>query len=157
MDRVGLKQEHFVIRMTGCPNGCARPYLAELGFVGITPQTYQLWLGGCPNQTRLAQTFIEKLPIGELEATLEPLLVFYQKSRLTRPGLESFGDFCHRVGFAALREFMATYAPQAKRRRYRVDVRDDQYQQLKALAAKHNKSIAALTRDVIAAYLQSEV
>ncbi len=157
LERVGLKQEHFVIRMTGCPNGCARPYLAELGFVGITPETYQLWLAGCPNQTRLAQTFIEKLPIAELEATLEPLLVFYQKSRLTQPGLESFGDFCHRVGFAALREFMASYQslPQAKGRRYRVDVRDDQYQQLKERAAVENTSVAALTRAAIAAYLNS--
>ncbi|MDS3859881.1 sulfite reductase, ferredoxin dependent [Thermosynechococcaceae cyanobacterium BACA0444] len=156
MDRVGLKQEHFVIRMTGCPNGCARPYLAELGFVGITPETYQLWLAGCPNQTRLAETFIEKLPIAELEATLEPLLVFYQKSRLTQPGLESFGDFCHRVGFAALREFISTYQPlsQAKGRRYRVDVRDDQYQHLKDLAHQENKSIAAITREAIAAYLR---
>ncbi len=157
MVRLGLGQEHFVIRMTGCPNGCARPYLAELGFVGITPETYQLWLSGCPNQTRLAQTFMEKMPIGELEATLEPLLVFYKKSRRVKPTLESFGDFCHRVGFGALRDFMATYTgtPQAKGRRYRVDVRSDQYEQLKELAEQENKSVAALTREAIAAYLKS--
>ncbi|MHC5831539.1 MAG: sulfite reductase, ferredoxin dependent, partial [Nostoc sp.] len=53
LDKIGLQNEHFVVRMTGCPNGCARPYLAELAFVGSAPESYQLWLGGSPNQTRL--------------------------------------------------------------------------------------------------------
>ena len=61
LDRIGLEKEHFVIRMTGCPNGCARPYMAELGFVGNLPESYQVWLGGSPNQTRLAEPFTEKL------------------------------------------------------------------------------------------------
>ena len=50
MNKLGLVNEHFVVRMTGCPNGCARPYMAELGFVGSLPNTYQIWLGGSPNQ-----------------------------------------------------------------------------------------------------------
>lgn len=46
LNKVGLEQEEFVVRMTGCPNGCARPYMAELGFVGSAPESYQVWLGG---------------------------------------------------------------------------------------------------------------
>ena len=55
LQEVGLPEEQMVVRMTGCPNGCARPYLAELAFVGSFPESYQVWLGGAPNQTRLAQ------------------------------------------------------------------------------------------------------
>ena len=47
----------------GCPNGCARPYMAELGFVGDGPNSYQLWLGGSPNQTRLAEVFQDRVKI----------------------------------------------------------------------------------------------
>ncbi|BCX12642.1 MAG: sulfite reductase subunit beta [Thermosynechococcus sp.] len=151
MDRLGLKDEHFVIRMTGCPNGCARPYLAELGFVGIVPGAYQIWLGGSPDQTRLAEVYIERLPIAELETALEPLLVFYRDRRQRG---ESFGDFCHRVGFAALRQFAANYVPPATTKRYRVDVRADQYQQLKELAAAQGRSLAAVTREAIQHYLE---
>ena len=57
------ESEQFVIRMTGCPNGCTRPYMAELGFVGDGPNSYQLWLGGTPSQTRLAEAFKERMKI----------------------------------------------------------------------------------------------
>lgn len=110
LNQVGLPQEHFVVRMTGCPNGCARPYLAELGFVGRSPGAYQVWLGGNPHQTRLAETYIESLAIENLEATLEPLFVYFKQEQLHRVEPESFGDFCHRVGFEALRRFAATYS-----------------------------------------------
>ncbi len=49
--------------MTGCPNGCARPYTAELGFVGDGPNSYAIWLGGSPNQTRLAEPFLERVKV----------------------------------------------------------------------------------------------
>ncbi len=110
LNHVGLPEEHFVVRMTGCPNGCARPYLAELGFVGRSPGAYQVWLGGNPHQTRLAETYIESLAIENLEATLEPLFVYFKQEQLHRVEPESFGDFCHRVGFEALRRFAATYS-----------------------------------------------
>ncbi len=159
LDRLGLADEHFVVRMTGCPNGCARPYLAEVGFVGITPETYQLWLAGCPNQTRLARTYLEKLPIQDLEVTLEPLLVYFKQDR--KPS-ESFGDFCHRVGFEALRQFAQTYVPgksikSAKASkpsaRRRLDVREDVYLQLKDLAEQQGKSLTQMATEAIAAYL----
>ena len=52
---------------TGCPNGCARPYMAELGFVGDGPNSYQFWLGGSPNQTRLAEVFQDRVKIQVLQ------------------------------------------------------------------------------------------
>ena len=52
----------------GCPNGCARPYMAELGFVGDGPNSYQFWLGGSPNQTRLAEVFQDRVKIQVLHA-----------------------------------------------------------------------------------------
>lgn len=104
--KVGLPNEHFMIRMTGCPNGCARPYLAELAFVGNGPNTYQVWLGAAPNQTRLATVYLEKMHIDELEATLEPVFTFFKKERQAG---ESFGNFCDRVGLEAIRQFASTY------------------------------------------------
>jgi len=50
---MGMANDDFVTRTTGCPNGCARPYMAEIAFVGTGPNTYQLWLGGSPNQVRI--------------------------------------------------------------------------------------------------------
>lgn len=178
--RVGLPDESMIIRMTGCPNGCARPYLAELGFVGNGPNLYQLWLGACPNQTRLSQAFIEKLHIDDLETTLEPLLVYFKQDRIPD---EPFGDFCHRVGFAALREFSESYepvaqlevvsgaapdvepvaiadspavtiAPQPKVRR-RVTVKESVYADLQAAALQTGKSVSLLANEAILAYLKT--
>ena len=101
LDKVGLPDEHFVTRMTGCPNGCARPYMAELGFVGSSTESYQVWLAGCPDQTRLAKPFVEKMHANDLESLLEPIFVYFKESRNRG---ESFGDFCSRVGFDAIRE-----------------------------------------------------
>ncbi|EAW34364.1 sulfite reductase, ferredoxin dependent [Lyngbya sp. PCC 8106] len=107
LDKVGLEQEHFVVRMTGCPNGCARPYMAELGFVGSSPNAYQVWLGGSRDQTRLAEPFVDRLAVGELETFLEPIFVYFKQDR--KPA-ERFGDFCHRVGFDSLRQFVTNYS-----------------------------------------------
>lgn len=107
--KVGLEQEHFVVRITGCPNGCARPYLAELGLVGQSAESYQIWLGGDGHQTRLAEPYTNKLNIQNLETALEPLLVYYKQERQQQAEPESFGDFCHRVGFEQLRRFADGY------------------------------------------------
>ena len=106
--KVGLEQEHFVIRMTGCPNGCARPYLAELGFVGNGPDTYQIWLGAAPNQTRLSQVYLEKLHTDDLETAFEPIFVYFKQSRQAD---ESFGDFCDRVGLESIHQYVSHYQP----------------------------------------------
>lgn len=94
------------MRMTGCPNGCARPYMAELGFVGSGLNTYQLWLGGSPNQTRLAWPFLDKVKEQELEKTLAPLLVLYTRKAYAS---ESFGDFCARMGKRELVSFLEQF------------------------------------------------
>jgi sulfite reductase (ferredoxin) len=106
LDKMELKDEHFIIRMTGCPNGCARPYLAELAFVGNGPNLYQVWLGASPNQTRLAQPYMEKMHIDTLEQTLEPVFTHFRESREQD---ESFGDFCDRVGLDSIRQFAETH------------------------------------------------
>ncbi|GAP96740.1 sulfite reductase, ferredoxin dependent [Leptolyngbya sp. NIES-2104] len=102
LDKVGLPNESFIVRMTGCPNGCARPYLAELAFVGNGPNTYQVWMGAAPNQTRLAKVFIEKMNMDDLETVFEPVFILFKKER--KPG-ESFGDFCDRFGLDRIHEF----------------------------------------------------
>ncbi|GAA6614314.1 sulfite reductase, ferredoxin dependent [Scytonema sp. NUACC26] len=106
LEKIGLQNEHFVVRMTGCPNGCARPYMAELGFVGSAPESYQVWLGGSPNQTRLAVPYMERMHANDLETQLEPIFVYFKQQRKAE---EKFGDFCDRVGFDAIREFAALY------------------------------------------------
>jgi sulfite reductase (ferredoxin) len=100
LKEVGLPKVAMVVRMTGCPNGCARPYLAELAFVGSFPESYQVWLGGAPNQTRLAQPYTEKMHINDLESFLKPIFVLFKQERQKS---ESFGDFCDRVGFEKIR------------------------------------------------------
>ena len=75
LEEMGMANTDFVTRTTGCPNGCARPYMAEIAFVGSGPNTYQLWLGGSPHQAgRTAYaTDIFKMKFDELEATVEPI------------------------------------------------------------------------------------
>ncbi|MBG1240376.1 sulfite reductase, ferredoxin dependent [Nostoc sp. NZL] len=156
LDKVGLQNEHFVVRMTGCPNGCARPYLAELGFVGSAPESYQLWLGGSPNQTRLAQPYTEKLHHNDLDSFLEPIFVYFKKSRKSK---ESFGDFCDRVGFDAIREFASTYEPNtangANKSRHRVNLKEEVYGKLKEVAESQGKPMTQLVTEALEAYFQN--
>ena len=157
LTKLGLEQEHFVVRMTGCPNGCARPYMAELGFVGSAPESYQVWLGGSPNQTRLARTYMERLHDNDIETTLEPLFVFFRDGR--KKG-ESFGDFCGRVGFEALRQFAGTYNPDqytprhTKEGRHRLSVSHDLFMTLQATADKEGRPMAQVMADALAVYLK---
>ncbi|MBN3875316.1 sulfite reductase, ferredoxin dependent [Nostoc sp. JL23] len=156
LNKLGLQKEHFVVRMTGCPNGCARPYLAELAFVGSAPESYQLWLGGSPNQTRLAQPYIEKLHHNDLESFLEPIFVYFKKSRKSK---ESFGDFCDRVGFDAIREFAASYERQtangANKSRHRVNLKEEVYSKLKEVAESQGKPMTQLVSEALEAYFQN--
>jgi sulfite reductase (ferredoxin) len=161
LDRMGLEQDHFVVRMTGCPNGCARPYMAELGFVGMTPESYQIWLGGSPSQTRLAETYMDKMPIADLEKHLEPLFAYFKAARTHNGKPESFGDFCHRIGFTALREYVATYVPTSSksnsekhRIRHRVNLRPNVFENLKLAAQNEGRTLAEIASDAIEAYLQ---
>ncbi|HEY4441784.1 MAG TPA: NADPH-dependent assimilatory sulfite reductase hemoprotein subunit [Candidatus Elarobacter sp.] len=89
-----LEHEAIVIRMTGCPNGCARPYLAEIGIVGQSADRYQLYLGGNPQSTRLAKLWREKVRAAEIAPLLAPLFAEFRERRHRG---ESFGDFTART------------------------------------------------------------
>jgi sulfite reductase (NADPH) hemoprotein beta-component len=90
----GLGHDAISIRMTGCPNGCSRPYLAEIGIVGKAPNKYHLYLGARYEGTRLNKLFAESLTPDEIASTLDPILRRYAAERSTG---ERFGDFCNRT------------------------------------------------------------
>jgi sulfite reductase (NADPH) hemoprotein beta-component len=94
LDEVGLAGQEIIIRMTGCPNGCARPYMAEIGFVGRAPGRYQVLLGGNEASTRLNRTFRDNVKEADLINQLRPLFARYAHER--RPA-ERFGDWVERV------------------------------------------------------------
>jgi sulfite reductase (ferredoxin) len=93
-DELGLGDETPTIRMTGCPNGCARAYVAEIGLVGDAVDRYQVWLGGDSAGTRLATAVAERVHKADLPALLRPLLERYRDER--RSG-EALGDFLARA------------------------------------------------------------
>ena len=84
----------ILVRVTGCPNGCARPYMAELALVGSGLNQYQLWLGGSTNLQRLATPYLQKMPIDELEKTLEPLFLSWKETEISL----SLGDYVTKLG-----------------------------------------------------------
>ncbi|MFO8237803.1 MAG: NADPH-dependent assimilatory sulfite reductase hemoprotein subunit [Prochlorococcaceae cyanobacterium] len=96
----------ILVRMTGCPNGCARPYMAEIGLVGSGVDQYQLWLGGSAQLSRLAEPYLEKMPLPTLEATLEPLLLAWRQGGLRR----GFGDFVVKSGREDVQRLLAVAA-----------------------------------------------
>ena len=94
LDQTGVGKRRLQLRMTGCPNGCARPAVAEVGVVGRTKNSYDLYLGGGLRGDRLAALHQEKLKLDEIPAVLEPLLARWRDEGLDE---ESFGDFYARV------------------------------------------------------------
>ena len=100
LERLGLADAALTVRMTGCPNGCARPYTADLAFVGRSLDKYAVFVGGSMLGTRLGVVYADLVPRNQLVAAVRPLFERYRDERL---GAERFGDFCHRVGVEALR------------------------------------------------------
>jgi sulfite reductase (ferredoxin) len=100
----GLEHESLSVRITGCPNGCARPYSGDIGIVGRVPGFYSLYVGGDFAGTRLNTAIAERLDIAGIADALDPLFASFAASRA--PG-EGFGDFCHRLGHDALGEVLA--------------------------------------------------
>ncbi|HXQ80629.1 MAG TPA: NADPH-dependent assimilatory sulfite reductase hemoprotein subunit [Opitutaceae bacterium] len=98
VEAAGLRDDAIVIRMTGCPNGCGRPFLAEIGFVGRAPGKYHMYLGAAFNGSRLNTLYRPSVPAGEIVALVRPLLRRYAAERL--PG-ERFGDFAIRSGIVS--------------------------------------------------------
>ena len=93
-DDLGLGNEEIIIRSTGCPNGCARPYMAEIAFVGKAPGRYQVWLGGDATGTRLNRVWKDVMKDPDIENELRPVLARFAKERNAG---ERFGDWCDRV------------------------------------------------------------
>ena len=94
----GLGETAITIRMTGCPNGCARPYLAEIGMVGRGPGRYHLYLGGAHNGERLSKLYAPDVDEAGILAALDPLFGAYAAARDSD---ESFGDWTIRAGHVA--------------------------------------------------------
>lgn len=94
----GLGEDDIVIRMTGCPNGCARPYVAEIGLVGKGPGRYNLYLGGAHDGSRLSKLYAEDVDHDGILARLDPVFRAYAAER--QKG-ERFGEFVIRAGFVA--------------------------------------------------------
>ena len=101
---LGLENEPLSIRMTGCPNGCARPYMGDIGIVGRTKDFYHIYIGGDQPNTRLNILYASLVHFNDLVVTVRPLLEIWRDDR--QPG-ETFGDFCHRVGLEKLRARVA--------------------------------------------------
>ncbi len=100
LEASSLDREPVVVRVTGCPNGCARPYTAEIGIVGQSVGLYSLYLGASHLGTRLGFAFTDNIRGHEIGLTLLPLFGLFRRER--QPG-ERFGDFCNRIGRDALR------------------------------------------------------
>jgi hypothetical protein len=93
--------------MTGCPNGCARPYMAELAYVGDGQKSYQLWVGGSPAlDGRTGFPLKDKVQDATMEETLAPLFAYWKEARTEG---EAFGDFTHRIGKEALLAYIDGY------------------------------------------------
>jgi len=103
--RHGLEDQPLTVRMTGCPNGCARPYTADIGLVGHKPGHYDIFLGGRRHGNRMAEFYAQNVPVGEVRATLEPLIEAYASNRTPE---EDFGDFYDRVFETDRRHDIAT-------------------------------------------------
>ena len=97
----GLERERLSIRITGCPNGCARPYTGDIGIVGRMPGYFSLFVGGDFAGTRLNTALVDKVALREIAEVLDPLFALYASTRLDDEG---FGDFCHRAGQPALQQ-----------------------------------------------------
>jgi sulfite reductase (NADPH) hemoprotein beta-component len=95
LEGVGLEQDDITIRMTGCPNGCSRPYLAEIGLVGRSPGIYNLYLGGSFDGSRMNKLYRRDVDGDAIVSALAPLLRDYAEGRLAG---ERFGDFTIRAG-----------------------------------------------------------
>jgi sulfite reductase (ferredoxin) len=101
MDAAGLSDEEVILRTSGCPNGCSRPYTAEIGIVGASTDMYTIYLGAAPHGNRLGLAFATNVKRHDVAPKLRPILEHYKASRKTS---ERFGDFCHRIGISALRD-----------------------------------------------------
>jgi sulfite reductase (NADPH) hemoprotein beta-component len=110
LDEAGLREDAISLRVTGCPNGCARPYLAEIGLVGRAPNKYALYLGAKYNGTRLNRLVNPSVTLEDAVKYLTPVI---RKYALERNSGEEFGDFCQRAVLPADATFHSIGTPAA--------------------------------------------
>lgn len=101
LNAAGLRKDVVHLRTSGCPNGCSRPYTAEIGIVGASVAMYSIYLGASPLGTRLGTLFAKNVKRDEIAGRLRPVIEYYKEARRHNEG---FGDFCHRIGIPALQE-----------------------------------------------------
>jgi sulfite reductase (ferredoxin) len=101
LTRLGLGNETISVRMTGCPNGCVRPYQSDIGIVGRSGEKYTVFVGGHVLGHRLSFLLRDLVPHSEIVPLLKPILESFRKSRQAG---ESFGDYCQRLGENRLQE-----------------------------------------------------
>src|SRR5690606_21451735 len=106
--------EPVQVNMTGCDNGCARPYTAEIGIVGRTKRGYDLFLGGSTGGNRLAVSVREEMTLDELDGVLRPIVERFVADRNAGKA-ENFGDWCDAQGASTI----STWLPEPKVRRRR--------------------------------------
>lgn len=112
LTRHGLAGERISLRITGCPNGCARPYAGDIGLVGRVPGHFAIFVGGDFEGTRLSFKLLERVPQAGIAAALEPLFAAFAVRRAGPD--EGFGDFCHRLGAEALLALPRPFAAAAE-------------------------------------------
>ena len=96
IEAAGLRDDAITLRITGCPNGCGRPFLAEIGFVGKSPGKYNIYLGAAFDGTRLNILYKASVPTADIVPVLGPIIRRYAAERTTG---ERFGDFVIRAGY----------------------------------------------------------
>lgn len=101
LHELGLGGEPLSIRMTGCPNGCARPFMGDIGFVGRSKGIYNIYVGGDWANTRLNTLYASTVRTENILPTLRPLFILWRDERQAG---ETFGDYCHRIGIEKLQE-----------------------------------------------------
>jgi sulfite reductase (ferredoxin) len=99
--KLGLAHDAFTLRMTGCPNACARPYNCDIGIVGRTAGKYTIFLGGRLLGDRLNEHYKDVVPFEDLCREITAVLACYKAERNAG---ETLGDFCHRTGMDGVRE-----------------------------------------------------
>ena len=104
MTKTGVIDENIAIRIAGCPNGCSRPYVGDIGIVGRMPDHYALYVGGDFEGTRLNEKIFDKVHYDNLPKALEPMFNLWREKR--EPG-EAFGNFCTRYGVANVKQAAA--------------------------------------------------
>jgi sulfite reductase (NADPH) hemoprotein beta-component len=98
LEENGLRHDAITIRMTGCPNGCGRPFISEIGLVGRGPERYNIYLGGGHAGDRMSKLYKQDVEADQIQAVLGPILAHYAKERDEN---EKFGDFVIRQGYVA--------------------------------------------------------